>query len=133
MNHHPQEWTKAIAGEESDLESILESENFEMFGKNNLLIPITSDRGLCGGVNSGISRGIRKLQIKLEAQGKDIQLMVVGERGRSQMHRIFRNEVQRTCQDFSTPFNFSTAMAITTEALKSNVDTVYIVYNKVRI
>ncbi len=104
-----------------------------MFGKNNLLVPITSDRGLCGGVNSGISRGIRKLQTKLLEQGKDIQLVVVGERGRSQMHRIFKNEVQRTCQDFGTPFNFSTASAIASEALKSDVDTVYIVYNKVRI
>ncbi len=115
------------------MESILVNNDLDMFGKNNLLVPITSDRGLCGGVNSGISRGIRKLQTKLLEQGKYIQLMVVGERGRSQMHRIFKNEVQRTCQDFGTPFNFSTASAIASEALKSDVDTVYIVYNKVRI
>ncbi len=115
------------------MESILLNDDLEMFGKNNLLVPITSDRGLCGGVNSGISRGIRKLHTKLLEHGKDIQLVVVGERGRSQMHRIFSKEVQRTCQDFTTPFNFSTASSIATEALKSDVDTIYIVYNKVRI
>ena len=29
--------------------------------KHTLIVPLTSDRGLCGGVNSTITRGMKKL------------------------------------------------------------------------
>lgn len=40
------------------------------------------------GVNSFVTRAIRKMMISSAAEGKNVKLFVVGEKGRSQLHRI---------------------------------------------
>lgn len=52
-----------------------------------LIVPITSDRGLCGGINSGVIR-----EIKAYIQGKNranLGLFVIGEKGAAASYRPF--------------------------------------------
>jgi F0F1-type ATP synthase gamma subunit len=52
-----------------------------------LLVPITSDRGLCGGINSGV---IREIKAYLQHKNrKNIGLFVVGEKGAAASYRPF--------------------------------------------
>lgn len=99
------------------------------FPSNSLLVPITSDRGLCGGVNSVISRGVRKLTASLENEGKQYKLVVLGEKGRSAMARTYAETCDRSCQDLQVPYTFTTASALATEVLKSDCDAIYLIYN----
>ena len=46
----------------------------------HLIVAVTSDRGLCGGFNSSISREARKLIRSLEADGKEVKILVLGGR-----------------------------------------------------
>jgi len=56
----------------------LESEN-----KKELLIVCSSDKGLCGGIHSGLSRYVRR-QL---AEGKEFDFIVVGEKCKAQLGR----------------------------------------------
>jgi F-type H+-transporting ATPase subunit gamma len=55
--------------------------------KVHLLVVMTSERGLCGGFNSTISRLARLHAQQLLAQGKTVKILTVGKKGREQLKR----------------------------------------------
>jgi F-type H+-transporting ATPase subunit gamma len=55
--------------------------------KVQLLVVMTSERGLCGGFNSTIVRLARAKIIELVAQGKTVKILTVGKKGREQLKR----------------------------------------------
>jgi F-type H+-transporting ATPase subunit gamma len=55
--------------------------------KVQLLIVMTSERGLCGGFNSSIARLARSHAQALVAQGKTVKILTVGKKGREQLKR----------------------------------------------
>ncbi len=59
--------------------------------KVNLLIVMTSERGLCGGFNSNISKLARNHANELRGQGKDVKVLTVGKKGRDQLKRDLGN------------------------------------------
>ena len=57
--------------------------------KVQLLVVMTSERGLCGGFNSTIVRMARAKAHALIAEGKTVQILTVGKKGREQLRRDF--------------------------------------------
>ncbi|MEM9578673.1 MAG: F0F1 ATP synthase subunit gamma [Pseudomonadota bacterium] len=55
--------------------------------KVQLLIVMTSERGLCGGFNSNIAKLARTHAQKLQGEGKEIKILTVGKKGRDQLKR----------------------------------------------
>jgi F-type H+-transporting ATPase subunit gamma len=55
--------------------------------QRHLLIVATGDRGLAGGFNSSIVRAAREKIAELERQGKTVQVIAVGKKGRDQLRR----------------------------------------------
>ncbi|MEM1073066.1 MAG: F0F1 ATP synthase subunit gamma [Pseudomonadota bacterium] len=55
--------------------------------KVQLLIVMTSERGLCGGFNSNIAKLARTHAQTLKAEGKDVKVLTVGKKGRDQLKR----------------------------------------------
>ena len=55
--------------------------------KVQLLVVMTSERGLCGGFNSTIVRLARAKIAELVAQGKTVKILTVGKKGREQLKR----------------------------------------------
>ena len=54
-----------------------------------LIVPVTSDRGLCGSINSGV---IRELRSYLQGRDhKNIGLFVIGDKGTAACVRPFRH------------------------------------------
>jgi len=119
-------WASAITGKERDLENLDPSS----FPQKNLIIAMTSDKGLCGGVNSILCRMTRQMLAKLDAQGKSYQLLVLGEKGRSQLRRVYGDKFVAACTDRAVPYNFDLASALTQEALNTEFDAVHILYNE---
>ena len=54
-----------------------------------LLVVMTSERGLCGGFNSTIVRMARAKAHALIAEGKTVKILTVGKKGREQLRRDF--------------------------------------------
>jgi F-type H+-transporting ATPase subunit gamma len=68
-----------------------------------LVVVMTSDRGLCGGFNSTIVRGARRVIRDLQAAGKQVKVLCVGRKGRDQLRRDFSNLIIGTIEDIAKP------------------------------
>jgi F-type H+-transporting ATPase subunit gamma len=55
----------------------------------HLIVVCTSDRGLCGGFNSSITRAVRLRITELRNAGKEVKLYCVGRKGKEQLRREF--------------------------------------------
>lgn len=119
-------WASEITGKERDLENV----DVSGFPQKNLIIAMTSDKGLCGGVNSILCRMTRQMLARLDASGKSYQLLVLGEKGRSQLRRAYADKIISACTDRQVPYNFDLASALTQEALGTEFDAVHILYNE---
>jgi len=121
-------WTYEIYSEPA----LLEDATFEDLPKKCLIVPFTSDKGLCGGINSYISRGVRDMIKKLDAQGKEADVVVIGDKGRSQMRRSIGDNITRSATDVVSPGNYTLASALSTELIAAGAedyDAVVMVYN----
>lgn len=57
---------------------------------NQLWLGISSDRGLCGAINSSISRGVRDSILKAQGEGvENVKVMLVGEKCKQGLERMF--------------------------------------------
>jgi F-type H+-transporting ATPase subunit gamma len=57
--------------------------------EKHLIVVATSDRGLCGGFNSSIVRGARRMVEDLLNQGKSVQIICIGRKGRDILRREY--------------------------------------------
>eukprot|EP01038_Epipyxis_sp_PR26KG_P009402 gene9402-12663_t len=119
-------WTIKITGKHENLE------NYEptAFPKKNLIVAMTTDKGLCGGVNSILTRMTRQLFVRMEAQGKDYDLVVFGEKGRAQLRRIYAHKIISSVTDRQMPYTFDLACALTDQVLVGEYEAIHFVYNE---
>jgi F-type H+-transporting ATPase subunit gamma len=54
-----------------------------------LLVVMTSERGLCGGFNANIAKLAKQKATELVAKGKTVKIMTVGKKGRDSLKRDF--------------------------------------------
>ena len=100
------------------------------FPQKNLFLILSTDKGLCGGVNSILTRTIRQLVARLQTEGKQFQIIVVGEKGRAQVRRIFNDEIISSLTDRSSPYTFDLACSLAIETLGTEYDGIHICYNE---
>ena len=98
-----------------------------------LIIPISSDRGLCGAFNSNINKATISLMEDPELKGADVTLMPLGKKVRD----FFVRRDYNVLEDFYTIFEnleFDQALPAINYALdgflKADYDKVYLVYNE---
>ena len=60
---------------------------------NYLIIPVTADRGLCGGFNSSINRDSLKYIRSLEKEGKNVNIITVGKKSRDFFTRLMKDKI----------------------------------------
>merc|ERR1719282_2237279 len=121
-------WTTALCAEPKELEDA----TYEELPQKTLIVPFTSDKGLCGGINSFISRGTRDMIKKISEQGKNADVMVIGEKGRSQMRRSIGHQITRSATDVVSPGTYALASALSTELIAAGAedyDAIVMVYN----
>lgn len=105
-------------------------------GFKNVFVPITSDKGLCGGINSTVCKYTRA-SVKAVADSaaadapSETLLVVMGEKGRSQLQRDMRNSIYASVADTNkVRVTFPEASAIAEELLKTEFDSARIIYNR---
>ncbi|GMI17838.1 hypothetical protein TrLO_g14164 [Triparma laevis f. longispina] len=122
-------WATTITGPSTPMENEVEFANIP---DNALIVPLTSDKGLCGGINSFISRGVRTMCGVLDGSGKKSSVVVVGDKGRSQMRRMVGDKLVSAATEVVTPYSFDLSAAITAEVLAAGNDysCIVILHNK---
>ena len=100
-----------------------------------LIVPITADRGLCGGFNSNINRETFKFVKSLEGEGKSVKLLTVGKKSRDFFNRIMKDKIVESFTDLgSTGAGYDIALEISNKLqtlyFDGQFDKCVIVYNK---
>jgi F-type H+-transporting ATPase subunit gamma len=100
-----------------------------------LVVPITADRGLCGGFNSSINRDTVKYVKSLEAEGKSVKLLTVGKKSRDFFNRIMKDKITESFADLgSSGVGYDIAQEISNKIqdmyFDGQFDKCIIVYNK---
>lgn len=80
--------------------------------KKYLLVPITSDKGLCGGVNSSV---IREVKAMVKADRSAYKLFVVGDKGSVALSRPMADLLDSAITHVVTPMNFPTGTFFPTQ------------------
>jgi F-type H+-transporting ATPase subunit gamma len=101
--------------------------------KNVLVVVITSDRGLCGGFNSNITRAAEREWKNFRSQDKNVRFVTIGRKGRD---FLTRRRADIVC-DFPRVFDGLDLQKAGTIAgyvaslyRKAEVDSVYLLYNE---
>lgn len=100
-------------------------------GSKTLLVPITSDRGLCGGINTGILREI-KSRIKKHGNRSDFGILPIGEKGTVGLIRPFPDMLKYSISDITLPVNYPTITSIAQQisTVASGYDNITVYYNE---
>ncbi len=73
--------------------------------KSYMVVPVSADRGLCGGFNSSINRETFKLVQSLQKDGKNVQLMPVGKKSRDFFIRVMKDQIVESFIDLNVSNN----------------------------
>merc|ERR1711907_661785 len=95
------------------------------------VIPITTDKGLCGGVNTVLIKLVRNEVLPaLKEAGVDYKLIIVGDKGRSVLRRQIPDDIHMVFTDVfgAIPPNFSVACCVADAALECGSDQVTVAF-----
>jgi F-type H+-transporting ATPase subunit gamma len=122
------EFAKTLCGPSTPCEDLDVSE----WPAKNLIVAVSSDKGLCGGVNSFVARNMKKIKTSLDADGKSLNIVVWGEKGRSQLRRVAGEEMLLAATDGEYPATFASVGCVASEVaeIAPEYDAVHIMFNK---
>ncbi|KAG7265624.1 hypothetical protein CRUP_023125 [Coryphaenoides rupestris] len=101
--------------------------------EKHLIIGVSSDRGLCGAIHSGVAKAIKSQIAGLVESGKDVVVVNVGDKLRGILQRTHAKHIVMTCKEVGRkPPTFTDASIIATEVLNSGYefDQGSIIYNR---
>ena len=119
-------WTNQVTGGALGLEDL----NTDHFPQKNLLVICSTDKGLCGGVNTILARMTRQLISSLDAQNKDAHIFVLGDKGRSALRRVYGERFVGSATERVMPYSFDLASKITADTMEGDYDAVHILFNE---
>ena len=88
-----EEMLSSLASSASSGEGIIKLLTGTGDDKNYIVVPVSADRGLCGGFNSSINRETFKLVKKLESENKKVQLLPIGKKSRDFFLRTLKENI----------------------------------------
>ena len=102
---------------------------------NYLVVPVSADRGLCGGFNSSINKETFKLMKFFEDQNKKAQLLTVGKKSRDFFNRIMKEKIIESFVDTNVSgTGYEAALKISNKLqelyFEGTFDKCILVYNK---
>ena len=94
-----------------------------------LIVPITSDRGLCGGINSNLVKELK--EIVSEDRSK-WNICCIGDKGTQALARPFPDLLKLSINEILLPVNFYNIATISEQIIQSNIQfgRIIILYNE---
>ena len=92
---------------------------------------MSTDKGLCGGVNTILARMTRQLVASLEAQNKEAHLYILGDKGRGALRRNYGHMFVGTATERVMPYSFDLACSLASNTITAGeYDAVHLLYNE---
>lgn len=97
---------------------------------SEFIVPLSSDKGLCGGINSNVVREI-KGYVKNKNRSK-LRILPIGEKGSMGMIRPFPDLIKMSISEITVPNNYPTIMSFSEVITKESegFDKIVIYYNE---
>lgn len=97
--------------------------------KSRFVIAVTSDRGLCGGVNSSIVKKVKAMIA--DNANVNHAIMLLGDKGRDGLARVHGKHIVLSFKDvFKVPVSFPQVCLIAEDILSRDYDEIVLVYNE---
>lgn len=94
------------------------------------ILACTSDKGLCGGVNSAVNKHSRNIIQEEEAAGETVKYIGIGGKGATALKRLFADRYTTTFEEVGKiPFTFLTASLIAERIIVANPARMTLIYN----
>ena len=103
--------------------------------ENYIVMPVSADRGLCGGFNSSINKETYKLVKSLESGNKKVHLLPIGKKSRDFFNRVMKNQIAESFVDLNiSNSGYESALKVSNKLQElyfdSKFDKCIIVFNK---
>ena len=103
--------------------------------QNYVVVPVSADRGLCGGFNSSINKETFRLVKSLEDDGKNVQIIPVGKKSRDFFNRVMKDKILDSFADLNVSVNgYDAALQVSNKLQElyfdGKFDKCIIVFNK---
>ena len=103
--------------------------------QNYIVVPVSADRGLCGGFNSSINKETFRLVKSLEDDGKNVQMIPVGKKSRDFFNRVMKDKILESFADLNVSVNgYDAALQVSNKLQElyfdGKFDKCIIVFNK---
>uniref|UniRef100_A0A2N9HG10 ATP synthase subunit gamma n=1 Tax=Fagus sylvatica TaxID=28930 RepID=A0A2N9HG10_FAGSY len=100
--------------------------------KKNVIVTISSDKGLCGGINSTSVKISKALQKMTSGPDKETKYVIVGEKSKSQLIRGSKNDIEISITELQkNALNYTQVSVLADDILKNvEYDALRIVFNK---
>jgi F-type H+-transporting ATPase subunit gamma len=98
-----------------------------------LYLTVSSDKGLCGGVHSSLSKATRRISAQEEEQNASFNLVVIGDKSKTQLSRLMPEKFVLSFNQIGKDVpTFTDAQTVADQIFAADVDfdRVEIVYNK---
>jgi len=111
------------------MDAVLSPKEEDETPESMLLLAISSDKGLCGGINSRVVKETKNIIAEKEASNP--QLLIVGGKARDGLARTHSKYIDTSIDEvYNTGVTFSTASFLAEQMLAKPVDQYTILFNK---
>jgi len=110
---------------------IWEDLNLDIRGKKNVFVVISTDKGMCGGINAQTFRFVRELlRDRVANEGIEASIISIGELASRPLARTFPNEMKWYAAQFhKNGVSFPVASFLAEKILQSDAEVMTLVYN----
>ena len=93
-----------------------------------MVVPVSSDKGLCGGINSTV---VKYSKVVSGLSEGETSMTIIGEKARGQLSKAYADSVKSTIVDTSkVPLTFATASLVSDAILAEGAQKHQIIYNR---
>jgi F-type H+-transporting ATPase subunit gamma len=97
--------------------------------EKTMVVPISSDKGLCGGINSTVVKYSKV--VSGVAEGNQTSMTIIGEKARGQLSKAYADSLKNVIVDLSkVPLTFAAASLVTDAILAEGAQKHQIIYNR---
>ena len=98
---------------------------------STVYVPITSDKGLCGAVNSACVRQVKRIMEGVSNRQRH-KIFSIGDKGSSGFVRPFPDIFKESITKVGTPYNYPTcmSMAVHVTEFSKDADKITVIYNE---
>lgn len=97
------------------------------------IVVLSSDKGMCGAINSGLAKIARLGTIEEEGKGSTVEVMCCGSKSIAALKRLLGDRFKQSWEEVqAVPFNFNTACVMAESAMQDDPGRILMVHNHFR-